>query len=111
MARYDPKAKKGYTKIASTPFVKHNEKNDAHYSIPVQTYRLDRIANNKKNQKIRFAVFNTNDVIVNKVEVSVNELLEEESFPAEEGAMVVFSDFELYDRPTFFDYLKSSWHI
>lgn len=46
---------------------------------------------------------------VNQVEVSVNELLEENEFMGIEGSKLIFEDFELYDRPTFLDYLKSGW--
>ena len=72
---------------------------------------MNRICDGKKNQKIAFAVYNKYDMEVNKVEASVSELLEETEFMGIDGARLIFEDFELYDRPTFLDYLKSGWKI
>ena len=48
---------------------------------------------------------------VNQVQVSVNELLETDTFEGLDGSKLVFENFETYDRPTFVDYLKAEWNI
>ena len=48
---------------------------------------------------------------MNKLELSVNELLEENEFEGLDKSKLVFQDFDLYDRPTFVDYLKADWKI
>ena len=48
---------------------------------------------------------------VNEVLVSINELLETDTFEGLDGSKLVFENFEIYDRPTFLDYLKAEWQI
>ena len=45
------------------------------------------------------------------MELSVNELLEENEFAGFDNSKLIFQDFELYDRPTFVDYMKADWNI
>jgi len=40
---------------------------------------------------------------VNKIELSINELLEENTFEGIDGAKLVFQEFEIYDKPTFIE--------
>ena len=63
------------------------------------------------NQKIKFGVYDTRDVEVNKIIVSVNELLEETKFEGYDGSRLIFESFELYDRPNFLEYLSANWQI
>ena len=70
---------------------------------------MTKMCNNKLNQKIAFSVINKYDMEVNKVEASVNELTEEQSFDGREGSKLIFEEFEVYDRPTFMEYLKAGW--
>lgn len=72
---------------------------------------MSKMCNNKMNQKIAFSVINKYDMEVNKVEASVNELLEETQFDGIEGSKLIFEEFEVYDRPTFVEYLKAGWQI
>ena len=72
---------------------------------------MKKMCDNKKNQKIAFTVFNKYDMEVNKIEASVNELLESNEFEGLDGSKLVFEQFEVYDRPTFMEYLKSGWKI
>ena len=70
---------------------------------------MTKMCNNKLNQKIAFSVINKYDMEVNKVEASVNELTKEQSFDGREGSKLIFEEFEVYDRPTFMEYLKAGW--
>ena len=63
------------------------------------------------NQKIRFGVYDARDVEVNKIVVSVNELLEEKKFEGYDGSKLIFENFEVYDRPSFLEYLSANWQI
>lgn len=103
------KNSKKYIKIRSTPFVKQTDSST--YKIPAQTYTMKKMCDNKKNQKIAFSVFNKYDMEVNKVEASVNELLESNEFEGLDGSKLVFEQFEVYDRPSFMEYLKAGWKI
>ena len=72
---------------------------------------MNKVCDGKMNQKIRFAVFNKYEMMLNEVQVSVNELTEQRQFMGLDGSKLVFENFELYDKPTFLDYLKSGWQI
>ena len=109
VARYNPTAKK-YQKLKSTPFIKHDKENSL-YKIPNQMYTYSQLCNKKLNQKIRFGVYDTRDLEVNRVIVSVNELLEENKFEGFDGSKLIFEGFELYDRPNFLEYLSANWQI
>ena len=50
-------------------------------------------------------------MLVNEVQVSINELHETDTFEGLDGSKLIFEDFEIYDRPTFVDYLKAEWNI
>ena len=63
------------------------------------------------NQKIRFGVFDTTDLLVNQVTTSMNELLEEKKFEGEDQSKIIFDKFEIYDRPSFLEYLSANWSI
>ena len=83
----------------------------ATFKVPYQTHTMTKLCNNKTNQKIKFSVWNKYDMEVNAVEASVNELLEEAQFDGLEGSKLIFEEFEVYDRPTFLEYLKAGWQI
>ena len=74
-------------------------------------YTFSQLCNKKMNQKIRFGVYDTRDLEVNRVIVSVNELLEENKFEGFDGSKLIFEGFELYDRPSFLEYLSANWQI
>ena len=101
---------KKYQKLKSTPFIKHDKENSL-YKIPNQMYTYSQLCNKKLNQKIRFGVYDTRDLEVNRVIVSVNELLEENKFEGFDGSKLIFEGFELYDRPNFLEYLSANWQI
>ena len=64
------------------------------------------------NQKIRFGVFDTTDLLVNQATLSINELIEENKFDAErDDSKIAFDTFEIYDRPSFLEYLAANWQI
>ena len=63
------------------------------------------------NQKIRFAVFDTTDLLINQVTLSMNELLEENKYEADDKSTITFDNFEIYDRPSFLEYLAANWQI
>ena len=107
VAKYDVQNKR-YQKLKSTPFIK-NEKENSTYRVPSQVFTFSQICDKKMNQKIKFGVFDTRDVEVNKVIVSVNELLEEAKFEGYDGSKLIFESFELYDRPNFLEYLSANW--
>ena len=50
-------------------------------------------------------------MLVNEVQVSINELHETDTFEGLDGSKLIFENFEIYDRPTFVDYLKAEWNI
>ena len=62
------------------------------------------------NQKIRFGVFDTTDLLVNQSTLSINELIEDTKFDGErEDSRITFDTFEIYDRPSFLEYLAANW--
>ena len=48
---------------------------------------------------------------VNEVQVNINELIESNTHEGRDGSKLIFENFEIYDRPTFVDYLKAEWNI
>ena len=77
--------------------------------IPNCLLTLTQICDRKMNQKIRFAVFDTTDLLINQVTLSINELLEETKYEADEKSTITFDNFEIYDRPSFLEYLAANW--
>ena len=107
VGKYDPSTKK-FRRLRSTPFVQ-NEKKNGTYLIPNCLLTLSQICDRKMNQKIRFAVFDTTDLLINQVTLSINELLEETKYEADEKSTITFDNFEIYDRPSFLEYLAANW--
>ena len=107
VAKLNTETKK-FQKLRSTPFIK-NEKENSTYRIPDQIHFFSSLCDKRMNQKIRFGVYDARDVEVNKIIVSVNELLEEKKFEGYDGSKLIFENFEVYDRPSFLEYLSANW--
>lgn len=98
-----------FIEVTTTPCIKQ-PKNE-NFSIPMRIHPLNVLCNNDRNAKLRFAVLNKNDQLLNEAFVSVADLEKNPklSIKAKEGSTLVVEEFELFDRPAFLDYLRGGW--
>ena len=98
-----------FIEVTTTPCIKQPK--DTNFDIPLRIHALNVLCNNDKNAKLRFAVMNKTDNILNEVFTSVAELEKDPkaTFKANEGSIMKIEEFELFDRPAFLDYLRGGW--
>lgn len=70
------------------------------------------MCNNNRDAPIRFSVWDRRDKLLNSVTFTINQLESgSKQFDGKAGAQLVLVDWELYEKPSFVDYLRAGWAI
>ena len=70
------------------------------------------MCNNNRDAPIRFSVWDRRDKLLNSVQFTINQLESgSKQFDGKAGSQLVLFDWELYEKPSFVDYLRSGWAI
>ena len=98
-----------FADVCSTDWIKQSS---ADFELPLQEINLSQLCNNNKDSLIRFSVWIKKNKLINEVQTSVNEILNDIStFNAKNGSFLILSDFSVTDKPDFVNYLRSGWGV
>ena len=81
-------------------------------NLPLQTFSLAELCNNNRDAPIRFSVWTKQNKMINEVKASINQIEDSNHhFTGQEDAQLALTEYQLFEKPSFCDYLRAGWGI
>ena len=71
---------------------------------------LQVLCNSNKNAKIKISAV-TREGEINSIVTTVNKMLKQNLYMGQDGARLILVSFQMIQKPTFVDYLRSGWQV